>query len=171
MTTKGFIIFIADDEDKNSYNHCDSGPRELGIKLLHWLRDEAKQPDRLHAAITRLKAVSDEDGPPPTPEEVSRLRAYSDPTAGDPAEEWYALLRGTQGDPDAILATGYVVHEDDTFGWIYEINADEQTFSVWFDSGQRTWADRASRPTWPWSSLPTDQRFLAEAESLGPIRY
>lgn len=140
-------------------------------KVLHWLRDETTQPDRLRAAITRLKAVSDEDGQPPTAEEVHRLQVYSDPGVGDPAEEWYALLRGTQGDPDAILASGYTVNEDDTFGWIYEINADEQTFSAWFDSGQRTWADHANRPTWPWSALPTDQQFLAKAEQLGPLRY
>lgn len=171
MTTKGFIIFIADDEDKNSYNHLDSGPHELGIKLLRWLRDASKHPDRLRAAITRLQAVSDEDGPPPTAGEVTRLQACSDPAAGDPAEEWSALLRRTLGDPDAILASGYTVHEVDTFGWIYEINADEQAFSAWFDSGNRTWSDHRNRPTWPWSALPTDQRFLAETEPLGPTRY
>ena len=167
VTTKGFIVFIAGGEDKNSYNHLDSGPHELGVKLLHWLRGKSRQPDILRPAITRLRAVSDEDGPPPAPEEVSRLQAYSDPAAGDPAGEWSALLRRTQGDPDAILASGYIVHEEDTFGWIYEINAYEQAFSVWFDSGTRTWADHSDRPTWPWSALPADQRFLAEAEPLG----
>jgi len=166
MTTKGFIVFIADNEDKNSYNHLDSGPDMLGIKLLHWLRDQSNQPDELRAAITRLQAVSDEDGPPPTAEEVTRLQAYGNPAAGGPAEEWSALLRRTQGDPGAILASGYIVHEVDTFGWIYEINADEQTFSVWFDSGNRTWADHHNRPTWLWSALPADQRFLAETEPL-----
>jgi hypothetical protein len=79
---------------------------------------------------------------------------------GDPAEEWYALLRGTQGDPDAILACGYVVYESDPFGWIYEINADEQSFSVYHDGDNRV--------TWRWSALPTDERFLAEAGRLGP---
>jgi len=32
-------------------------------------------------------------------------------------------------------------------------------------------ADYRDRPTWPWSALPTDQRFLGEAEPPGPIRY
>jgi len=167
MTTKGFIVFVADAEDKNSYNHLDSGPHELGIRLLCWLRDQSRQPDRLRAAITRLRAVSDDDGPPPAIEEVTRLQAHSDPALGNPAREWAALLGRTQGDPEAILASGYILHEDDTFGWIYEINADEQTFSAWFDSGNRTWADHRNRLTWPWSALPEDEQFLAQAEPAG----
>ena len=70
--------------------------------------------------MTRLQAVSDEDGPPPTAEEVTRLQVYSDPTAGDPAEEWSVPLGRTQGDPDAILASGYIVHEVDI--WMNQRN-------------------------------------------------
>lgn len=69
MTAKGFIVFMAGDEDRNSYNHLDSGPRELGIMLLRWLRGESRQRDRLRTAVTRQQAVSNEDGPP-APEEV-----------------------------------------------------------------------------------------------------
>lgn len=159
MSTSGFVIFVADNEAKTSYNHWDSGPRDLGIKMLRWLRAERDQPDRLRAAITSLKVVSDDDGPLPTAEEVSRLHQYSDPGACDPAEEWYALLRGTQGRPAAILASGYVICDDDG-GWTYEVNADEQNFSV------HRYDD--NRLTWPWSALPTDQRFLDEALQLGP---
>jgi hypothetical protein len=163
MTTKGFISFIASEVAKNSYSNLDSGPYELGIKVLHWLRDERIQPDQVRAAITGLTVVSDDDGPPPTPEEVRRFQVYSQPGVGGPADEWYALLRGTQGDPAAILDCGHVVYESEPFGWIYEINADDQSFSVRFDSGNRL--------TWPWSALPTDQRFLAEASQLGPVNF
>jgi hypothetical protein len=65
MSTEGFISFIASNEAKNSYSYWDSGPKDLGIKVLHWLRAESRQPDRLHAALTRLRVVSDDDGPPP----------------------------------------------------------------------------------------------------------
>src|SRR5260370_580138 len=37
MTTHGFISFIANDEAKDSYSHCDSGPYDLGGKVLRWL--------------------------------------------------------------------------------------------------------------------------------------
>jgi len=114
---------------KNAYSHFDVGPDDLGIQMLHWLRSAISQPEPLKVAITRLKVVSD-DGPPPTPEEVSRFRQYSDPHVGDPNTEWYALLSRAQGDPAAILACGYVVYEDDPSGWIYEVNSDERSFTV-----------------------------------------
>ncbi len=79
---------------------------------------------------------------------------------GDPATEWYALPRNTQGDPDAILASGYVVYEDEPWGWIYEINTDERTFTVNFCNENRV--------TWPWTALPPDEQFLAEANQLIP---
>jgi len=157
MSTNGFISFIADGEARNAYNHWDSGPYELGIKVLHWLRPATAQPDQLTAAITRLQVVSN-DGPPPTLAEFNRFQQYGDPDVGNPATEWYALLRGTQGDPTAILACGYVVYEDDPSGWIYEVNADERSFTV-------NYCDE-NRVAWPWSALPTDDQFLAEAGQL-----
>jgi len=159
MSTKGFISFVAQGEAKNAYNHWDSGPDDLGIKVLHWLRSAAARPGPLAAAITSLKVVSDDSGPP-TPAEVRRFRQYSDPGTGDPNQAWYALLHGTQGEPADILACGYIVDEGDPFGWIYEVNADEQTFSVLLD-------DHHDAATWPWSALPTDSQFLAQANPLG----
>jgi len=86
MGTSGYISFIADNKAKNAYSHLDSGPDDLGVKTLQWLRSAITQPDWLKEAITGLKVVSDA-GPPPTPEEVSRFRQYSDPDVGDPAAE------------------------------------------------------------------------------------
>ena len=157
MGTSGYISFIADHQAKNAYSHLDSGPDDLGLKMLRWLRSASAQPEPLKAAIRGLKVVSD-DGEPPTAEEVSRFRHYSDRSVGDPSMEWYALLRRTQGDPTAILACGYVVYEDDPSGWIYEVNTDEQSFSVNYC--------HENRLTWPWTGLPTDDRFLAEANEL-----
>jgi len=157
MGTSGHISFIADKEAKDAYNHLDSGPDELGITMLHWLRSAIARPNLLKEAITRLKLVS-EDGQSPTPEEVSRLRQYGDPSVGDPTISWYALLRRIQGDPTAILACGYAVCEDEPFGWIYEVNSDERSFTVNYC--------HENRVTWPWSALPTDDQFLAEANQL-----
>src|SRR5258708_530799 len=157
MGTSGYISFIADNEAKNAYSHLDSGPDDIGIKMLHWLRSAIAQPDPLKEAITRLKVVSGE-GPLPTPEEVSRFRQYSDPHVGDPRLEWYALLRRTQGDPTAILACGYVVYEDDPSGWIYEVSSDQRSFTV-------NYCDE-NRVTWPWTALLTDDQFLAQANQL-----
>jgi hypothetical protein len=160
VSTKGFISFIAAGETKNSYSHWDSGPDELGLKVLRWLRSAASQPGLLATAIRELRVVSDTDGPPPTPEEFTRFLQYSDPGAGDPSTEWYALLDSTRSDPAAILDCGHIVHEGDLFGWIYEVNSDDRSFAVSYD-GQ-------NGLTWPWSALPTDQQFVADADRLDP---
>jgi hypothetical protein len=156
MTTKGFVSFIAKGQAKNAYSHCDSGPDDLGIKVLHWLRSAATQPGPLAEAITRLKLVSDDDALP-TEAQRQEFAAYYEPTGGG---EWYSLLHATQGEPEEILRCGYVVDEDDPFGWIYEVDSDEQTFSVIYDDDYGA--------SWPWSALPTDSQFLAKAHSMSP---
>ena len=160
MPTHGFITFVAGGRAKHAYCHADGGPYDLGVKVLRWLRTAAKEPRRLEAAITALKVIADFDSPRPTPEEVSRLQRYSDPSVGNPNEEWYALLHDLQGDPAALLASGCIVDEGSPHAWAYEVNSDEQTFSAGYadDSGA----------TWPWSALPTDHQLVAAAEPLDP---
>jgi hypothetical protein len=157
MGTSGYISFIADHQAKNAYSHYDSGPDDLGLKMLDWLRAASAQPEPLKTAIRGLRIVSD-DGEQPTAEEVSRFRQYSDPSVGDPSTEWYALLRRTQGDPNAILACGCVVYEDEPSGWIYEVDTDERSFTVNYCYENRV--------TWPWTALPADDQFLASANQL-----
>jgi hypothetical protein len=124
--------------------------------VLHWLRSVATQPGPLAAAIASLKVVSDGEALP-TEAQRRDLGVYFEPTGGG---EWYSLLRLTQGEPEKILECGYIVDEGDPFGWIYEVNSDEQTFSVFLD-------DHHDGTTWPWSALPADSEFLAQANPLG----
>lgn len=150
MGTNGFIIFIADGQRKNSYSHCDSGPRELGVKVLRWLPSSTGTPDRarsLHQRITRLQVVSDEFA---LPTEARRrdLAEYFELTGGG---EWYSLVHATQGEPEKILECGYVPDEGEPYGWQYIIDADTQRFSVDCD-----WASVKVVASWPWSDLPRD---------------
>jgi hypothetical protein len=159
MSTNGFISFVANGEAKHAYNHWDSMPDELGVKVLQWLRMASRDPDALRHAITDLKLVGGTERAYPTEVDIVRFHAYADREVGDPATSWYALLRLTQGDPAAILDCGCIgVEYDEPFGWIYEINSDEQTFSVLLNG------DHAA--TWPWSAPPTDSQFLAQANAL-----
>lgn len=129
--------------------------------MLHWLRRASREPDTLRQAITSLKLI---DGSQlPTEADVARFQAYADPGVGDPTTSWYALLRFTQGDPATILDCGYIVDEGDPHGWVYEVNCDDQSFSV--DNG---YADNAERLTWPWSALPSDHEFLDIERGLDP---
>jgi len=155
VSTNGFIVFVADGESKNCYNHFDSGPGDLGVKVLRWLRTSTSTPDRarsLYERVTRLRVVSDEDALP-TEEQRRDLAGYFEQTGSG---EWYSLLRGTQGEPETILECGYVADEGDPWGWQYIIDADNETFSVDWGNGRPT--------SWPWSDLPGDDALSTIAD-------
>jgi len=44
VSTNGFISFVANGEAKRAYNHWDSMPDELGVKVLQWLRMASGDP-------------------------------------------------------------------------------------------------------------------------------
>jgi hypothetical protein len=119
----------------------------------------AGTPDSLRQAITSLKLVGG-GTPGPTEAEVARFHVYADPDVGDPNTSWYALLRYTQADPATILDCGYTVEDGQPGAWRYEVNCDDQTFSVYYRDDERV--------TWPWSALPTDREFLAIERRLDP---
>lgn len=164
MSTNGFVIFIADGQSKKSYNHWDSGPRDLGIKVLGWLRSSTSTPDRarsLFQRITRLQVVSDEDALP-TDAQRRELAVYFQRTGGG---EWYSLLRATQGEPEMILECGFVSDEGEPYGWQYIVDADAEMFSVDWGDGKVT--------SWPWSDLPSDNvlNALADQDDEEAERY
>ena len=161
MSTSGYIRFVADGQAKESYNHYDSMPLGLGITVLHWLRRASRDPAALRDAITDLRIVG-AGGPDPTETDLARFDMYADPHVGDPSTSWHALLGYTQGDPATILDCGYTVEDGEPGAWTYEVNCDDQTFSVDSYDGDRL--------TWPWSALPRDRDFLAIERRLDPNR-
>ena len=156
VSTSGYIRFVTNGQSKESYNHYDSMPDDLGITVLHWLRAASRDPDTLRQAITNLKLVGGMPGP--TEADVAKFHMYADSHVGDPNTSWHALLRGTQGDPAAILDCGYTDEDGQQGAWTYEVNCDEQTFSVLLADDEGV--------SWPWSALPTDSQFVDQAHAL-----
>lgn len=113
MGTRGFVGFAVGGELKIAYNHWDSYPSGLGLDVLSWLRGElaAEESGIVSAWRTQAKALTAVPDRAPTDEERTRLAKFRDDRVGgpihDPREEWYKLLRETQGKPGAILEAGY----------------------------------------------------------------
>jgi len=132
MSTPAQINFIAGGVVKTAYVHWDGD--SLGPDLVSWLR--VVRDTDLAEAIKNLKVVSDFETPntpasTPTQAETKRLAKYQDTCVGGPGEEWYRLLRGTQGDPGKILESGYLYDGSDTdAGYVYEINADKRLYTA-----------------------------------------
>ena len=137
MGTRGTLGFRVNGVDKLTYNHYDSYPDWLGKDVVEWCRTKKGQWDAVKARATALEDVSDRK---PTMADVERLSQYANlgVSCGDPYQEWYVLLRETQGELDAILDAavfesqagfitdsrfceyGYIVNLDDMVLEFYE---------------------------------------------------
>lgn len=147
MGTRGFITFVADGEEKTTYQQFDSYPSGVGLTVLYQLRDiiatHNEAVARLRTDVRNLRVVTEKV--PPTPEQFDDLREWLDHNVNRYDENgvaretpsWYQLLRKTQGDPREILAAGYLLDASDfpadsLFAeWGYVIDLDDGDLEVY----------------------------------------
>lgn len=186
MGTRGFVGFVVDGAEKIAYNHLDSYPDGLGLDVLRWLRKAHIGGAERQARELRVVDANTS----PTAGDVEKLRGYANLNVGTQQfDDWYVLLRETQGNPAAILDAGCIEDgsefpRDSLFAeWGYLVDFDAQTFEVYrgfqkerHDKGR--FADRALCEyqkidqyypvalvaSWPLSELPTDNAFAAAVE-------
>lgn len=183
MSTRGFLGFVANGRETITYVHYDAYPSALGVDVLKWALTVTDW-DTVRERAANLVHI---DGDVmPTEEQRAALAQYAQPGRGgskdDPGEEWYRLLHGTFGDPEATLSAGYAPHAPDWPGdsvwceWGYLIDCDARAFEL-YKGFQQTphkgrFADRATNSrsgyqpvklhaSWPLDALPNDEVFLA----------
>jgi hypothetical protein len=155
MGTRGALGFVVDETAKITYNHFDSYPDGLGDDTLAWLRttlDEGREQEVRDQA--RALVAVDEDSEP-TAEEWERFGHLADRNVST-GQDWYALLRDTQGDAGKILEAGAYA-DASTFPldslfceWAYLVDFDTRTFEV-YEGFRRTpategrWAEQSGR--------------------------
>lgn len=134
MGTRGFVGFVVDKTEKIAYNHWDSYPGGLGVDVLAWLRGVDR--DGAAEQVRNLRLV--EAGSVPTPEDVERYAKWADLSVSrQSTDDWYCLLRKTQGDPAAMLEAG-VIEDAGNFPacslfaeWGYVADFDQGVFEVY----------------------------------------
>lgn len=137
MGTRGAYGFRVGGKDKVTYNHFDSYPTGLGVKIIDYLRDHS--PEELRAVADRLTLV--DEGSPAPPELVERYKGYADGrVSSGKSTEWYVLLRETQGEPEVWHADPPVEHMIDSHEflgdslfceWAYIVNLDDGFLEVY----------------------------------------
>lgn len=186
MGTRGFIGFVVDGTEKIAYNHFDSYPGGLGVEVLGWLRKAHIGGARRLAGELRVV----DESTAPTADDVEKLRPYANTRVGTQTlDDWYVLLRGTQGNPAAMLDAGVILDGSDfpldsvfaEYGYLVDFDA--KTFEAYrgfqkekHDKGR--FADRephvpeyrkgqpiewwpcALVASWPLDALPTDDEFF-----------
>jgi hypothetical protein len=165
MGTRGIIGFITPEgEERLTYNHFDSYPSGIGINILRWLREVDLPTMRDQVAALTLIANEDEK---PTPEQRAALGRYVDGNVST-GDDWYSLLRHTQGDLGLTLESGHIIDSaafalDSLFcEWGYVIDMQRATFDVYrgFQTEPPTegrWAG-AEDVTTPWEPAYAGQK-------------
>lgn len=164
MGTSGLMAFVVDGETKAGYVHFDSYPSGLGADVLEWLHEALnEQTGKALTQARNLVVVNDETTP--TPEQIEALKWYANThVSSKQLDEWYVLLRETQGDPAATLEAGYMYGDTKIepyrlgyFGeYTYVVDFDKRTFTA---SGYGHVLGH-----WSFDELPTRADFIAKTE-------
>lgn len=162
MGTSGNMAFVADGKTKAGYVHFDSYPSGLGADVLEWLHEALnEQTGQALTQVRNLVVVNDETTP--TSEQIEALKRYANTNVSSKQlDEWYVLLRETQGDPAATLEAGYMYGDTKIepyrlgyFGeYTYVVDFDKRTFTA---SGYGHLLGH-----WSFDELPTRAEFIAQ---------
>lgn len=137
MGTRGVTGFVIDGVEKIGYQQYDSYPDGVGEQVLQFLRAlSPAEVDAMKDAARELRLVTPKVGP--TPEQQEALSRFWDPrVSSGERNEWYSLLRDTQGRPDLILEAGFVEDHasfvsDSVFcEWGYIIDLDAEVLEIY----------------------------------------
>jgi len=141
MGTRGAIGFFKDGKGKITYNHFDSYPEGIGVKILKEIRGFSVK--ELKKVFDNLVLIEDENKKP-TKKEIEEFKKWSNPSVGDSSDNtnintYYQLLRDVQGTLKPYL-TGEVnlIIDNEKFlkdslfcEWAYIINLDKEVLEVW----------------------------------------
>lgn len=194
MGHRGLIGFVIDGQEKLAYSHWGSYPDGNGLVMLNFARKLMTEQGRFgrpsidNTIVQQIRDLTVVDGSsrPTGPQQV-RLSKYADSAVSSgELDEWYVLLRNTQGDPDAILQAGFIVDSaafaiDSLFNeGSYLIDLDNEVLEAYegfvqapHNQGRfahldpRTGQDGSVEyypirlaGSWPLSALPSDEEFL-----------
>jgi len=110
MSTRGILGFLADGKLTVTYNHSDSYPAGLGSNVAEFVAGlaTAKAIAKAKKQATSLRVVK--EGDKPTEQEKKDLAKFADlGVSSGTLDEWYCLLRKSQGDIPAMFEAGVMI--------------------------------------------------------------
>lgn len=103
MGTRGFWGVRDNGRLRTTYNHFDSYPTGLGVQMVEFI--QATDMSTLGARVFDLTMV--EEGESPSPEQMQALVSAGTWAQVSTGTDWYSALRNTQGDPQALIDSGF----------------------------------------------------------------
>lgn len=137
MGTRGTYGFRKGGVDKLAYNHFDSYPSGLGAGIVKFC--ENTSIEQMNEIFDKIIMV--DEGIKPTEDQIKEVEKYNGHLLGHSDDEWYNLLRNTQGELDfykgdlryMINANGFI--ENSLFcehGYIINLDTNELEYWVGF---------------------------------------
>lgn len=166
MGTRGIIGVVSNGAVKIAYNHYDSYPDGVGFDVLKAVKGWIEN-DRLgyvRALAFDLVPVDENDSP--TAEQWEKLKHLARNLARigvSTGEDWYSLLRNTQGDINAFLEAGVYCDAIDFAGdslfceWGYIVDLDNEVLEI-YKGFQKDFSKVVGR----FASAPTDNSSYAQ---------
>lgn len=112
MGTRGICGFKIDEVLKVQYVQYDSYPTGLGKKVVGFFKNHGWES--LEAQVRALKVVGKK---PPTQEQKETLSIFAGLHVGNQSlDDWYCLLRKTQGQLDDVLKAGHILDASEDLG-------------------------------------------------------
>jgi hypothetical protein len=154
MSTRGAYGFYKGGISKITYNHFDSYPECLGKDILKYMK--AKSIEEMNNDFAIITMVKSNDIPT-TEQFIKCAEYYNDTVSSKSPEEWYCLLRETQGDLDASAKIGLMIDthtflENSLFcKWAYIINLDTNVLEI-YKGFQKKKSDTRYQPEYPGNS-------------------
>ena len=110
MSTRGIYGFRKNEVDKLTYNHYDSYPEGLGRKVIEFIGNHTIE--ELNKIYDKIIMVDNESTP--TEEQIKECEKYADISVSEQSlEDWYCLLRNSQGDLFAYDDLRYMINNAD----------------------------------------------------------
>lgn len=139
MRTSGILGFRVGKEDKVTYVHKDSDPKNLGIKIVKDILKENNTTghfDKWYESAKNIKLVIQSDIP--TDEDIERFKDKADLNVGKKnLKDWYCLLHHTQESPRLILDAGVMLdfnaglYNSKYCTWAYILNLNNQILEIY----------------------------------------
>ena len=130
MGTRGTITFIFNGKKITVYNHWDSYPASLGIKLAIELKILLSNitVEEIIEKFNTVKIFNYDSIP--SDEEIEKIHTYSNLSVSTKSiNDVYCLLRKTQGSIIKILDARYVINHNGSEDFDYVIDFDSKIFS------------------------------------------
>lgn len=134
MGTRGFIGIRVGGETKATYNHYDSYPSYLGVEVAKFA--QKMDAEHVKSQFNTLIYVDETKKCPKRMFDHLASQGLADPGVST-GDDWYAALRGAQGDLAAYLRAGYMpdgsailTSTDSWCEWGYIVDADSRTVEV-----------------------------------------